>query len=223
MRALRLHASSPGDSGYGVEFPASSPHVIAVGGTSLYSASTARGWTETVWSGSGSGCSKVYAKPSFQKDPLCTLRMDNDVAAVGDPNTGVAVYGPTGRGSGWMVFGGTSVSAQVIGGVYAVKGTAVSYAASLYADPAGLYIDVTSGANGSCGAAPTSAPRPPALTAPPVWAPRTVRALSSDARKATPAACGAEGACALARASRKLRAMRHGQSRAESRPVRGSV
>uniref|UniRef100_UPI0030DD05B3 S8 family serine peptidase n=1 Tax=Pseudomonas proteolytica TaxID=219574 RepID=UPI0030DD05B3 len=45
--------ASSGDSGYGVQFPASSPHVTAVGGTSLYRASTARGWSETAWSGAG--------------------------------------------------------------------------------------------------------------------------------------------------------------------------
>ena len=108
---------STGDSGYGVAFPASSPHVIAVGGTHLVRASNSRGWTETAWSGGGSGCSTVYAKPSFQTDPLCTKRMEADVSAIGDPNTGVAVYGPTSRSrSGWLVFGGTSVSAPLIGG-----------------------------------------------------------------------------------------------------------
>ncbi len=47
--------ASSGDGGFRVEFPASSPHVTAVGGTSLRTASNARGWTETVWSGAGSG------------------------------------------------------------------------------------------------------------------------------------------------------------------------
>ena len=84
--------------------------MIAVGGTHLVRASNARGWTETAWSGGGSGCSTVYAKPSFQTDALCTKRMEADVSAIGDPNTGVAVYGPTSRNrSGWLVFGGTSV------------------------------------------------------------------------------------------------------------------
>src|SRR5438445_535619 len=48
---------SSGDSGYGVEFPAASRLVTAVGGTSLKRSSTTRGWTETAWSGAGSGCS----------------------------------------------------------------------------------------------------------------------------------------------------------------------
>src|SRR5437764_10891465 len=50
---------STGDSGYGVQFPASSPHVIAVGGTHLVRAGTSRGWSETAWSSGGSGCSGV--------------------------------------------------------------------------------------------------------------------------------------------------------------------
>src|SRR3954469_13780286 len=126
---------SSGDSGYGVEFPATSPHVIAVGGTHLVRAANARGWAETAWSSGGSGCSAVYAKPAFQTDALCTKRMEADVSAVGDPNTGVAVYGPTTRrASGWLVFGGTSVSAPLIAGIYGVTGHgAANGAAALYA------------------------------------------------------------------------------------------
>jgi subtilase family serine protease len=142
---------STGDSGYGVAFPASSPHVIAVGGTHLLRASNARGWSETAWSSGGSGCSTVYAKPSFQTDALCTKRMEADVSAVGDPNTGVAVYGPTSRSrSGWLVFGGTSVSAPLIGGIYGVTGHGANGAASIYANVGSLN-DVTAGTNGSCG------------------------------------------------------------------------
>jgi subtilase family serine protease len=142
---------STGDSGYGVAFPASSPHVIAVGGTHLVRASNARGWSETAWTSGGSGCSTVYAKPSFQSDALCTQRMEADVSAVGDPNTGVAVYGPSSRSrSAWLVFGGTSVSAPLIGGIYGVSGHGATGAASIYANVGSLN-DVTAGTNGSCG------------------------------------------------------------------------
>ncbi|NKF22491.1 S53 family peptidase [Solimonas marina] len=142
---------SSGDDGYGVEFPASSPHVIAVGGTSLSPASNARGWTETAWSGAGSGCSAVYAKPSWQTDSGCAMRTVADVSAVADPNTGVAVYGPRlGLISGWLVFGGTSVAAPLVGGIYAVNGGTATYASEPYAQPGGLF-DVLSGSNGSCG------------------------------------------------------------------------
>lgn len=142
---------SSGDGGYGVEFPASSPHVTAVGGTSLSRASNNRGWNEVVWSGAGSGCSAVYQKPSWQTDGNCARRTVADVSAVADPNTGVAVYGPvTSRRSGWMVFGGTSVASPLVAGVYGVNGTSADYGSNPYGDLAGLF-DVTSGSNGSCG------------------------------------------------------------------------
>ena len=143
---------SSGDSGYGVQFPASSPHVTAVGGTSLSTASgTSRGWSETAWSGAGSGCSTVYAKPSWQTDGGCSMRTVADVSAVADPNTGVAVYGPYfGQVSTWLVFGGTSVAAPLIGGIYGVNGGTVTYGSNPYDNSAYLF-DVTSGSNGSCG------------------------------------------------------------------------
>lgn len=142
---------STGDSGYGVQFPASAPTVIAVGGTHLVKSATTRGWTETAWSGGGSGCSTVYSKPSYQGDALCTKRMEADVSADADPNTGVAVYGPGQSGrSQWLVFGGTSVAAPLIGGIYGVTGDKPNGAASIYANKSQLN-DVTSGTNGSCG------------------------------------------------------------------------
>lgn len=149
---------STGDSGYGVEFPASSPYVTAVGGTSLTQASNTRGWTETTWSGAGSGCSTYVAKLSWQTQiGSCTKRMVADVSAVADPNTGVAVYDSYGSsgGANWLVFGGTSVASPLIASVYALAGNAGTGSAALkygeypYAHTAGLF-DVTSGKNGNC-------------------------------------------------------------------------
>src|SRR5437763_1710651 len=65
---------SSGDNGYGVEFPAASRYVTAVGGTHLVRDSSSRGWNETVWSGAGSGCSAYVTKPSWQGDTGCTRR-----------------------------------------------------------------------------------------------------------------------------------------------------
>ncbi|MGB8390892.1 S53 family peptidase [Mycobacterium sp.] len=142
--------ASSGDAGYGVEFPASSPYVIAVGGTSLASASNARGWSETAWSGTGGGCSAIFAKPSWQTDRGCKHRTVGDVSAVADPNTGVAVYAPGSLGvSGWYVFGGTSVNSPIVAAAYAINGGAVNYAASIYSHATDLN-DVTSGSDGSC-------------------------------------------------------------------------
>lgn len=117
----------------------------------MKASSTTRGWSETAWSGAGSGCSTVYAKPSWQTDTGCSKRTVADVSAIADPNTGVAVYGPASRTrSAWMVFGGTSVGAPLIGGVYAVNGGSVTYGSNPYHNTSALF-DVTSGNNGNCG------------------------------------------------------------------------
>ena len=144
---------STGDYGYGVQFPASSPHVIAVGGTHLTRAGTS--WAETAWSGAGSGCSGVYgilASTQSTGTTGCPNRALADVSAVADPNTGVAVYGPVTRSrSGWMVFGGTSVSAPLIGGIYGATGGIVSYPTTkLYGASSSAFRDIVSGSNGSC-------------------------------------------------------------------------
>ena len=140
--------ASNGDSGYGAAVPAAYNTLTAVGGTSLSTASNARGWTETVWSGTGSGCSRYIAKPSWQKDTGCSRRTIGDVAYDANPNTGVAVYDSYGE-SGWLVFGGTSVASPAIAAIYALNGTPVSNASNAYSHTSSLY-DVTSGSNGSC-------------------------------------------------------------------------
>jgi subtilase family serine protease len=144
---------SSGDNGYGVEFPAASQYVTAVGGTTLtHVSSGSRAWTETVWSGAGSGCSAYIGKPSWQTDAGCSSRTVADVSAVADPNTGVAVYDtylhPRG---GWLVFGGTSVAAPIIGSVYALAGNAglITYGSYSYSHTS--LFDVISGSNGNCG------------------------------------------------------------------------
>jgi subtilase family serine protease len=146
--------ASSGDSGFGVEQPASFNSVTAVGGTSLRRDSSARGFSETVWNGAGSGCSAVVTKPAFQSvvpNSVCSRRTVADVSAVADPNTGVAVFDSF-REPGWLVFGGTSVSAPIIASVYALAGTPAAGstpAAFPYSHTSSLF-DVTSGSNGSC-------------------------------------------------------------------------
>jgi len=147
--------ASSGDGGYGVEYPAASQYVTAVGGTSLKTAANARGWTESVWStssteGAGSGCSAYDAKPSWQTDTGCARRTVADVSAVADPATGVAVYETYGA-TGWEVYGGTSVASPLIAAVFADAGapTVSDPAADLYAHPSALN-DVTKGRTASC-------------------------------------------------------------------------
>jgi hypothetical protein len=157
--------SSSGGSGYGVSYPAASPYVTAVGGTTLTPSGTGtctaalaglRGWCETVWNGTGSGCSAYEAQPSWQAslDNGCTSRMVNDVSAVAadaNGNPPVAVYDSFYE-TGWTQAGGTPVAAAVIAGIYALAGTpaAGSNPASYPYSHPDLLNGVTSGSNGSC-------------------------------------------------------------------------
>ncbi|MDQ0278869.1 hypothetical protein QO003_003172 [Arthrobacter silviterrae] len=143
-----------GDAGYQTNYPASSPDVVGVGGTSLYQSTNARGWSENAWSGTGSGCSLHEGKPAFQTDTGCAGRTVTDVSAVSDPGTGVAAYDstPNGASVGWQVFGGTSAASPIIASTYALAGrpapgtNPVSYP---YGHPAQLN-DVLAGSNGTC-------------------------------------------------------------------------
>jgi subtilase family serine protease len=146
--------ASAGDSGYGVSYPASSKWVTAVGGTTLKRSSSARGFSETAWSDSGSGCSNRN-DTSWQSASTtgCEGRAVGDVAAVADPATGVAVYDSYAfeDTSGWLTFGGTSASSPIIAAVYALAGDTdqVDGASSLWSHHSGLH-DITSGSNGDC-------------------------------------------------------------------------
>jgi subtilase family serine protease len=160
---------SSGDSGYGVEYPAASRYVTAVGGTTLTQASNSRGWTESAWSGAGSGCSAYEAKPSWQTDTGCAKRTVADVSADADPNSGLGVYdtynscgsssfcdylielGAVQGLDGWAQVGGTSLSSPLIASVYALAGNAASVTAGSYpySHTSSLF-DVTSGSNGTC-------------------------------------------------------------------------
>lgn len=143
--------ASSGDSGYGPQVPAAFNTLTAVGGTHLTLNANGTRSGETVWSGAGSGCSAYIGKPSWQHDTACSRRTIADVAAVADPATGVSVYDSFGSsgGANWYVFGGTSVAAPLIGGIYALGSTAGVPAQLAYANASALF-DVTSGSNGRC-------------------------------------------------------------------------
>jgi hypothetical protein len=138
---------SSGDEGYGVEYPAASKYVTAVGGTSLYKSSAPRGWTELAWDGAGSGCSAFIAKPPWQHDSNCLTRSVADVSADADPNTGLAVYDSDDHG--WIQVGGTSLAAPLVAAAYALTGSAAAAGGYAY-DNTSRFNDVTSGSNGSC-------------------------------------------------------------------------
>jgi hypothetical protein len=169
-------AASSGDCGYlnkaclgehAANFPADSPDVVSVGGTSLSESKAT--WSSTVWNEGGSGCSKFFSAAPWQSSVAnfgatgcASGRSVADVAAIGDPETGVDVYDstPEGGGSptGWGVWGGTSVASPIVAAEFALAGGArqVSYpAATLYphlGDSGALY-DVVAGSNGSCAGA----------------------------------------------------------------------
>jgi hypothetical protein len=145
--------AATGDTGFGVEFPASMPTTVAVGGTTLFQSTNTgtRDATETAWQDAGSGCSTYEAKPAWQADTGCAMRSVSDVAAVADPSTGVWVFNQD--DGGWEVFGGTSVAAPIIAAFYALASNSPStddVVAYPYAHAASLN-DVTSGSNGNCG------------------------------------------------------------------------
>jgi hypothetical protein len=139
------------DGGRGADYPGTSAHVTGVGGTRLVkSAVSPRGWTEGAWTQGGSGCSASIARPAWQRQRACARRASSDVAAVGDPSTGLAVYHQA--SGGWIVVGGTSAASPFVAGVYARYGLGAEPPSFAYAHPA-QYFDITAGANGGCAGA----------------------------------------------------------------------
>jgi subtilase family serine protease len=163
-----VYVASSGDSGQGAQYPAASPNVLSVGGTSLTLNSDGSVNSETAWSGSGGGPSGYEPIPDYQSVfGLTGLTSGNravpDVALVADPNTGVRVYCTQGGNTGWYQVGGTSLSAPAWAGLIAilnqVRGTPFSgqqvqdmlynLAGTQTAYNAfGLFRDITSGSNG---------------------------------------------------------------------------
>ena len=151
---------SAGDSDYRVSYPATSPKVVSVGGTSLNTASNSRGWTESVWNttpgseGTGSGCSAYETKPAWQAalnlPSGCSKRIDNDIAADADPATGVAVYDTANGNNGWNEVGGTSASSPMVAAMFALAGNAGANPAQDIYQHTGDFYDIASGLNGLC-------------------------------------------------------------------------
>jgi alpha-tubulin suppressor-like RCC1 family protein len=161
--AIVAASGDDGGAGLGAVFPASSPDVVAAGGTTLdqLTSDGTRNATETLWNGvrgqAGSGCSHYEPKPTWQHDPDCSMRMTADVAAVADPETGVWVYDSYpyyGGTMNWTVLGGTSVSSPIIASVYALAGDHPSATSTPseypYADPGALNDITGAGSTFSC-------------------------------------------------------------------------
>ncbi len=173
-RVGTFYTASAGDSGHQAQYPAASPNVMAVGGTTLNgcSGTSCGGFTsETTWSGSGGGASAVepipgyqtsYAGPVFGASTISLLaggkRGIPDVSFDANPNTGVSIFDSTrvqGQ-SGWFTVGGTSVGAPNWAGILAAGRTAGATAlqgnSAIYSGGYTTNLrDITSGTNGTCG------------------------------------------------------------------------
>jgi NHL repeat len=131
-------------------FPADLSSVIAVGGTTLETEGEAgRGWRESVWGDTGSGCTLFIAKPTWQTDKGCPNRTDNDVAAEASASTPVSVYDTYSLIlPGWQVVGGTSVATPLTAGAIALESSAMRAEGSegIYSHPSDWF-DVSTGSN----------------------------------------------------------------------------
>ena len=146
--------ASSGDNGTGASWPASSPYVVGVGGTTLSLNTDGSVKKETAWNGSGGGISVYEKEPSFQNN--YSIAMDKgyraipDVAYNADPESGFPII----RNGVWRTVGGTSAGAPQ----WAALSTLGSGATNInfYKDKASsnhaiYFTDITSGTNGSCG------------------------------------------------------------------------
>jgi kumamolisin len=148
------YGSSNGETGINVDFPASSPHVIACGGTSLVCPN--RVWdamtVETVWnvnpktSATGGGVSTFFVKPPYQKSLPGTKRTIPDIAMNADPTTGTLI-----RVNGKMdqLWGGTSIVSPAMSAFVARCRPKKCNVAALYKVPIVCFNDITKGNNGA--------------------------------------------------------------------------
>ena len=166
------YLAATGDAGAAVSWPAVSPNVVAVGGTTLtYSGSGTR--SEVSWSGTGGGTSLYTATPAYQSNAVPGLgtvahRTVADVAFNADPASGqyVAVLTPGNATVNWLSAGGTSLSTPQWAGLIAIANAtralnakpalgaphAMLYGqiASVPGTYASVFADVTKGTDGSC-------------------------------------------------------------------------
>jgi hypothetical protein len=154
---------SSGDDGAPISYPAASPNVVSVGGTTLDLSGSSYG-SESAWSGSGGGISQYETQPSYQKGVVTqstTARTNPDVAYDADPNTGFPVYNSYANGTKdpWGQWGGTSDAAPQWAGLVAIADQqreaaglgslngATQLLPALYQLPASDFHDVTTGSS----------------------------------------------------------------------------
>lgn len=152
------NGSSDGLSGNNVDFPSSSPWVLACGGTTLQTINNTSISSETTWTGSGGGASKTFARPSYQNNlPSNVLTMLNgkrgspDICGDADPNTGYVLYSASEGGN--FVVGGTSAVSPLwsglLGRINQSVGTSVGFIHPFLYSTQGIYNDILVGNNGA--------------------------------------------------------------------------
>jgi hypothetical protein len=160
--------ASTGDDGTPAGYPALSPNVVAVGGTTLSIDSSGDYLGESAWADGGGGISQVESQPSYQVGNVngtsSTHRTVPDVAMDADPNTGVYVLDS--YSGGWFEVGGTSLSSPMFAGLVSIadQGRALQGESSLdgatqtlpllYSLPESDFHDITTGGNGTYNATP---------------------------------------------------------------------
>jgi subtilase family serine protease len=159
--------ASSGDTGT-VEYPSTSPNVLAVGGTQLSTDASGDYLSESTWSGSGGGISTAESQPSYQQGVVTqtsSYRAVPDVAYNGSSNSPFAIYDTSSYG-GWLQVYGTSAGAPQWAALIAIanQGRALNGQGSLdggsqtlptlYQLPQSDFHDITSGSNGTYSAGP---------------------------------------------------------------------
>ena len=144
---------SSGDSGAGVSWPAASPNVIAVGGTSLSLTTGGVFLNEVAWSVSGGGVSLYEKEPIWQKTfgiPKSKgMRAIPDVSYDADPKSGFPIY----VNGMWYTVGGTSAGAPQWAAIQSL-GLSITqdkiYQDKSSAKTSSYFRDIVSGSNGTC-------------------------------------------------------------------------
>jgi hypothetical protein len=155
-----------GDNGAGAQYPATSPDVLAVGGTTLTLGAGNTYGSESAWSGGGGGISADESIPSCQVGKIngvsTTNRAEPDVSMDASPSSGVPIYDSYdfGASTPWATYGGTSLATPMWAGIIAIanQGRAIAGVGSLggatqtnqliYNLPSSDFHDITTGSNG---------------------------------------------------------------------------
>jgi subtilase family serine protease len=164
--SLDAHFSNPqiayfaaaGDGGAGAQYPAASPYVVGVGGTTLTLDPLGAVVSETAWSQSAGGPSLYEPEPTFQRGVHTgSMRETPDVSYSADPSAGFAVYCSTPYNGivGWSLGGGTSAGTPQWAALAAIvnsqRATPLAGADwAIYAAPYSTdFRDITSGSDGA--------------------------------------------------------------------------